>query len=172
MFFIHFRSKFRISYLLTPCIHDRICTLVIVSVKSNMNKKKVIFICTGNACRSQMAEGILRSMDENSFEVFSAGSHPSKLHPASVVVMNEIGIDISHHKSESIDNYINSGIDIVITVCDDAQKFCPTFPGEVKQIHWSIDDPYHGWSANDEDLPPYRETRDELIRRIKKLLKN
>tara|TARA_B100000676_G_scaffold161864_1_gene159250 strand:- start:121 stop:639 length:519 start_codon:yes stop_codon:yes gene_type:complete len=172
MFFIHFRSKFRISYLLTPCIHDRICTLVIVSVKSNMNKKKVIFICTGNACRSQMAEGILRSMDENSFEVFSAGSHPSKLHPASVVVMNEIGIDISHHKSESIDDYINSGIDIVITVCDDAQKFCPTFPGEVKQIHWSIDDPYHGWSANDEDLPPYRETRDELIRRIKKLLKN
>ena len=145
---------------------------MIVSVKSNMNKKKVIFICTGNACRSQMAEGILRSMDENSFEVFSAGSHPSKLHPASVVVMNEIGIDISHHKSESIDSYINSGIDIVITVCDDAQKFCPTFPGEVKQIHWSIDDPYHGWSANDEDLPPYRETRDELIRRIKKLLKN
>ena len=172
MFFIHFRSKFRISYLLTPCIHDRICTLVIVSVKSNMNKKKVIFICTGNACRSQMAEGILRSMNENSFEVFSAGSHPSKLHPASVVVMNEIGIDISHHKSESIDDYINSGIDIVITVCDNAQKFCPTFPGEVKQIHWSIDDPYHGWSANDEDLPPYRETRDELIRRIKKLLKN
>ena len=145
---------------------------MIVSVKSNMNKKKVIFICTGNACRSQMAEGILRSMDENLFEVFSAGSHPSKLHPASVVVMNEIGIDISHHKSESIDSYINSGIDIVITVCDDAQKFCPTFPGEVKQIHWSIDDPYHGWSANDEDLPPYRETRDELIRRIKKLLKN
>ena len=136
-----------------------------------MNKKKVIFICTGNACRSQIAEGLLRVMSGESFEVYSAGSHPSRLHPASVVVMNEIGIDISHHESESIDKYINSGIDIAITVCDNAQKVCPTFPGNVNLIHWSLEDPYHGWSANDEDLPPYRDTRDELIKRITLFLK-
>lgn len=135
-----------------------------------MNKKKVIFICTGNACRSQMAEGLLRNISGESFQVFSAGSHPSRLHPASIIVMNEIGIDISFHESESIDKYIHSEIDIVITVCDNAQKLCPTFPGNVELLHWSIEDPYHGWSANDEDLPPYRITRDELIRRITSFL--
>ena len=135
-----------------------------------MNKKKVIFICTGNACRSQMAEGLLRNISGESFQVFSAGSHPSRLHPASIIVMNEIGIDISFHESESIDKYIHSEIDIVITVCDNAQKLCPTFPGNVERLHWSIEDPYHGWSANDEDLPPYRITRDELIRRITSFL--
>ena len=171
MFFIHNKLKFRISYLLTLCIHAEICRLAIVRVKSNMNKKKVIFICTGNACRSQIAEGLLREMSGESFEVYSAGSHPSRLHPASVVVMNEIGIDISHHESESIDKYINSGIDIAISVCDNAQKLCPTFPGNVNRIHWSIEDPYHGWSANVEDLPPYRDTRDELIKRITLFLK-
>ena len=135
-----------------------------------MNKKKVIFICTGNACRSQMAEGLLRNISGESFQVFSAGSHPSRLHPASIIVMNEIGIDISFHESESIDKYIHSEIDIVITVCDNAQKLCPTFPGNVELLHWSIEDPYHGWNANDEDLPPYRITRDELIRRITSFL--
>ena len=136
-----------------------------------MNKKKVIFICTGNACRSQMAEGLLREMAGNLFEVFSAGSHPSRLHPASVIVMNEIDIDISHHFSESIDRYIDAGIDIVITVCDNAKNYCPTFPGNQEQLHWSIEDPYHGWTSNNEDLPPYRDTRDELIKRITTFLK-
>jgi arsenate reductase len=118
-----------------------------------------------------MAEGLLREMDESSFEVFSAGSHPSRLHPASVIVMNEIGIDISHHHSESIDKYINYGIDIAITVCDNAKNHCPNFPGNPEQIHWSIEDPYHGWTSNEEDLPPYRDTRDELIKRISTFLK-
>ena len=136
-----------------------------------MNKKKVIFICTGNACRSQMAEGLLRDMSGSLFDVYSAGSHPSRLHPASVIVMNEIGIDISNHYSESIDKYIDYGIDIAITVCDNAKNHCPTFPGNVEQIHWSIEDPYHGWTSNERDLPPYRKTRDELIKRITTFLK-
>ena len=131
-----------------------------------MDKKKVIFICTGNACRSQMAEGLLRHMAGNKFEVYSAGSHPSRLHPASVVVMAEWGIDIARHTAEPIDDYLDIGIDIAITVCDNAQQSCPTFPGNVERIHWGLDDPYHGWGANPEDLPPYRETRDELKERI------
>ena len=135
-----------------------------------MDKKKVIFICTGNACRSQMAEGLLRHMAGNKFEVYSAGSHPSRLHPASVAVMAEWGIDIARHTAEPIDDYLDTGIDIAITVCDNAQQSCPTFPGNVEQIHWGLDDPYHGWGADPEDLPPYRETRDELKKRIEGFL--
>jgi len=135
-----------------------------------MDKKKVIFICTGNACRSQMAEGLLRHMAGEKFEVYSAGSHPSRLHPASVAVMAEWNIDITHHTSEPINDYLETGIDIVITVCDNAQQICPTFPGNVQRIHWGLDDPYHGWGAEPEDLLPYRETRDELKDRIKVFL--
>ena len=135
-----------------------------------MDKKKVIFICTGNACRSQMAEGLLRHMAGNKFEVYSAGSHPSHLHPASVAVMAEWGIDIARHTAEPIDDYLDAGIDIAITVCDNAQQSCPTFPGNMEQIHWGLDDPYHGWGAEPEDLLPYREIRDELKDRIKVFL--
>ena len=137
-----------------------------------MNKKKVIFICTGNACRSQIAEGLLRKMSEGLFEVYSAGSHPSRLHPASVKVMNEIDIDISHHVSESIDKYINSGIDIAITVCDNAKQSCPSFPNGKHNIHWSIKDPFHSWENEPSDLEPYRKTRDELSKKINEFVTN
>ncbi len=135
-----------------------------------MDKKKVIFICTGNACRSQMAEGLLRHIAGDKFEVYSAGSHPSQLHPASVAVMAEWGIDITHHTAEPIDDYLDTGMNIGITVCDNAQQSCPTFPDVVEQIHWSLGDPYHGWGADSEDLPTYRKTRDELKDRIKVFL--
>ena len=126
------------------------------------NRTKVIFICTGNSCRSQMAEGLLRYMAGDRFEVFSAGSQPSHLHPASIIVMAELGIDISNHSADSIDEYLDKDIDIVISVCDNARQVCPVFPGDVQQIHWSIDDPFHGWGAEPSDLIPYRETRETL----------
>ena len=126
------------------------------------NKTKVIFICTGNSCRSQMAEGLLRDMAGDRFEVFSAGSHPSRLHPASIIVMAELEIDISNHSADSIDKYLDKDIDIVITVCDNARQVCPVFSGNVKRIHWSIDDPFHGWGAEPSDLIPYREIREIL----------
>jgi len=126
------------------------------------NRTKVIFICTGNSCRSQMAEGLLRYMAGDHFEVFSAGSHPSHLHPASIIVMAELGIDISNHSADSIDEYLDKDIDIVISVCDNARQVCPVFPGDVQQIHWSIDDPFHGWGAEPSDLIPYREIREIL----------
>ena len=87
-----------------------------------LDKKNIIFICTGNACRSQIAHGLLENISGNRFNVFSAGSHPSRVHPMSIKVMEEIGIDISHHTSDHIDNYLNKQIDIVITVCDNAKK--------------------------------------------------
>ena len=134
------------------------------------NRTKVIFICTGNSCRSQMAEGLLRYMAGDRFEVFSAGSHPSHLHPASIIVMAELEIDISNHSADSIDEYLDKDIDIVISVCDNARQVCPVFPGDVQQIHWSIDDPFHGWGAKPSDLIPYRETRDILKDQIESFI--
>lgn len=131
------------------------------------NKTKVIFICTGNSCRSQMAEGLLKHMSGDHFEVFSAGSHPSRVHPASILVMDEIGIDISNHSAEAIDKYLDKKIDTVITVCDNARLLCPVFPGNVHRIHWSIEDPFHGWGTKPSDLIPYRETRNILKDQIK-----
>ena len=132
--------------------------------------KKVLFVCTGNACRSQMAEGILGDLAEGRFEVFSAGTHPTRVHPASIKVMAEWDIDISHHTSDLIDDYLNAGMDIVITVCDNANQLCPIFPGVVEHIHWSIDDPFVNWSDEAHLLQPYRQTRDKLRVRIQEFL--
>ena len=101
-------------------------------------KEKIIFICTGNACRSQIAEGVMRKLAGHNFDVFSAGSHPSLVHPMSVKVMKEIGIDISTHTSDPISKFLSKNINTVVTVCDNADKVCPVFPGEVDRIHWSI----------------------------------
>ena len=132
--------------------------------------KKVLFVCTGNACRSQMAEGILRDLAKDWFEVFSAGSHPTRVHPASIKVMAEWDIDISHHTSDPINDYLDTGMDIVITVCDNANQLCPTFPGVVERIHWSIEDPFLNWSDEKHLLQPYRRTRDKLRARIQEFL--
>ncbi|MFQ6612400.1 MAG: arsenate reductase ArsC [Fidelibacterota bacterium] len=135
-------------------------------------KKKVLFICTGNSCRSQMAEGLLRNLAGNRFLVYSAGTHPSRVHPMSIAVMAEVGIDISNNSSDPIEKYINTGIDIVITVCDNANQSCPTFPGDVERLHWSIDDPFRNWDFNPAHLTPHRDTREILKKYIKQFLKN
>ena len=133
-------------------------------------KRKIIFICTGNACRSQIAEGLLRNLASDKFSVFSAGSHPSQVHPMSVAVMEEVGIDISHHTSDPISDYVDHGIDVVITVCDNAKQACPVFPGNVEHIHWSIEDPFNGWDFDPLDLDNFRKVREEINLRIKDFL--
>lgn len=133
-------------------------------------KQKLLFLCTGNSCRSQMAEGLLRNLAGDQFDVFSAGTHPSHVHPMSIKIMDEIEIDISHHTSDHIADYLDQGIDILISVCDSAKQLCPTFPGNVKQIHWSISDPFSGWSTDDEFLDNYRDCRDTIQKYIKKFL--
>ena len=134
-------------------------------------KKKVLFICTGNACRSQIAHGLLNELANSDFEVFSAGSHPSKVHPISIAVMEEIGLDISKHTSDHIDDYLNKDIDIVITVCDNAKNDCPTFSENVNRIHWSIDDPFRNWNFDLNQLITFRETREEIKLRLLKFIK-
>ena len=131
-----------------------------------LTKKKIIFICTGNACRSQIAHGLLENMAGDKFEVFSAGSHPSQVHPMSLKIMEEIGIDISHHTSDFIDDYLQTGIEIVITVCDNANDICPIFPGNVERIHWSIADPFEGWEFDESQIQAFRDTREEIKQRI------
>ena len=104
-------------------------------------KKSFIYVWE-NACRSQNAHGLLNDLSSETFEVFSAVPHPSQVHPISIVVMEEIGIDISKHTSDHINDYLNFSIYIVITVCDNANNICPTFPVNVDLIHWSVNDPF------------------------------
>ena len=135
-------------------------------------KEKIIFICTGNACRSQIAEGVMRKLAADKFDVFSAGSHPSLVHPMSIKVMKEIGIDITSHTSDPISKFLSKNINIVVTVCDNADKVCPVFPGKVERIHWSIKDPFKGWNSHPDDLVNFRKTREDLTARIKNLIKS
>jgi len=125
--------------------------------------KKILVICTGNSCRSQMAEGFLKSFDKT-LEVFSAGTHPAdKVNPNAVKVMKEIGIDISHHVPELVDQYIDEEWDYVITVCGGAKEVCPAFTGKVKQrLHIGFDDPADAVGSDDEVLQVYRRVRDEI----------
>lgn len=136
-----------------------------------MKKKiKVLFVCTGNSCRSQMAEGLLRHMGGDRFEVYSAGTHPSRVHPMSIRVMKELGINISTHTSDPLDKYFGHGINYVITLCDNAREFCPTFPGKSKKIHWSIDDPFRSWKNDHKIIGRYRTTRNEIQGRLEQLI--
>ena len=134
------------------------------------NKEKVIFICTGNSCRSQIAEGLLRGPAGKKFEVFIEGSHPSKIHPASIKVMPEINIDISKHSSDGISKYRDKNIDVVITVCDNAKEVCPIFKDTVKKMHWSIEDPFRGWKSKESDLANFRNALNEIEKHIKSSL--
>ena len=133
-------------------------------------KQKIIFICTGNSCRSQMAEGFMRSLAQKNFEVFSAGISPNKVHPNAIKVMKEINIDISNHTSKSIDCYADIRVDIAITVCEHAKLNCPVFPKTKKQLHWDIKDPFDGWKKNNKQLKNFREARDTINNRILNLI--
>jgi len=129
-------------------------------------RQRVLFLCTGNSARSQMAEGLLRSIAGDRFEVFSAGTIRSFVRPQAIAVMNELGIDISHHQSKSVDEFVGAHFDYVITVCDHANQHCPHFPGQTKRIRWSIDDPV-GAGSDAAELVAFRRARDELQERIR-----
>ena len=130
-------------------------------------KKRVLIICTGNSCRSQMAEGVLRYYRGNDFEVFSAGTKPSIVNSTAIKVMKEIGIDISGQRSKHVDEFKGQKMDYVITVCDNAKESCPIFPGAVKVMHWPFPDPPHGHGENETVLGEFRKVRDMIIARFK-----
>ncbi|MCU0333116.1 MAG: arsenate reductase ArsC [Ignavibacteriaceae bacterium] len=128
-----------------------------------MMKKRILILCTGNSCRSQMAEGFLKSFDKN-LEVYSAGTRPAeKVNPFAVKAMKEIGIDISNGISEDVDKYLSQSFDYVITVCDNAKETCPVFMGNVKhRLHIGFDDPADAIGTEEEVMPVYRRVRDEI----------
>ncbi len=132
-------------------------------------KSKILILCTGNSCRSQMAEGYLRSLDSG-LEVFSAGTFPaSKVNPHAVEVMKEIGIDISGQYPKNAADFTNESFDYVITVCDNAKETCPVFTGYVKnRLHIGFDDPYNAKGSYEEVIAVYRRVRDEIMRDFKK----
>jgi len=135
-------------------------------------KKKVLFVCTGNSCRSQMAEGFLRHLEGEKYEAYSAGTHPSVLNPRATQVMREVGIDISGQRSKSLDEFLGRDMDLVITVCDHAKETCPVFPNAGKAVHWSFTDPAEAGGSEEEILQVFRKVRDQILRKIKEDLEN
>lgn len=129
-------------------------------------KHKILFLCTGNSARSQMAEGLLRHLAGDRYEVFSAGTKPSAVNPLAIAAMRELGVDISKHRSKHVDECFGKAMETVITVCDNAKEACPVFPGVKHQLHWSFEDPAAATGTEAEKLAVFREIRDQIRARI------
>ena len=125
-------------------------------------KLRVLILCTGNSARSQMAEGLLRSIAGDRIDVFSAGSKPSRVNPFAIQAMKERGIDISGQRSKDLSEYLNEPFDYVITVCDQATETCPIFPGKAQRIHWSFPDPAAVQGSDADILAAFERVRDDL----------
>lgn len=134
--------------------------------------QKVLFICTGNSARSQMAEGLLNALGSGKWKAQSGGLFPSYVHPLAIRAMAEIGIDISQQTSKSLDSFFGEDFDYIITLCDHAAKACPNFPGQAKRLHWSLDDPAIAVGTIDERLIIFRRVRDEIKKKIENLLES
>ncbi|MCH7519051.1 MAG: arsenate reductase ArsC [Candidatus Dadabacteria bacterium] len=139
---------------------------------SDKEKGKVLFLCTHNSARSQMAEGILRNLYGDKFEVFSAGTEPSRVNPYAIRAMQEIGIDISENTSKSIEGFQGMNIDYVVTVCDRVKESCPTFPGAKHNVHKGFIDPSKFRGKDEEILLGFRQIRDEIRSWIQKEFEN
>jgi arsenate reductase len=125
-------------------------------------KKRVLFLCTGNSARSQIAEGFLRHMAGDKFEVYSAGVKPTQVNPLAIKVMAEVGVDMSKHRSKSAMEFIGQKFDYVITVCDNAKQTCPVFPGHYEKLHWSLEDPAEAEGSEEDKLKVFRKIREEI----------
>ncbi len=128
-------------------------------------KPTVLILCTGNSCRSHLAEGVLRAAAGGLLDVQSAGSKPAGyVHPLAMKVMKEIGIDISGHRSKHLNEFLQRPVETVITVCGNAEQVCPTFPGQVNRYHWGFDDPAKAAGTEEDKLAVFRRVRDEIKR--------
>jgi arsenate reductase (thioredoxin) len=129
-------------------------------------RSRVLFLCTHNSARSQMAEGLLRQLAGDRFEVMSAGTEATHIRPLAIRAMDEIGIDISGQESKTLDRYLEEPFDYVITVCDEANEACPFFPGAANRLHWSFEDPSRVEGLEEERLAVFRSVRDQIRERI------
>jgi len=133
---------------------------------------RVLFVCTHNSARSQMAEAYLRHLGGDAFEADSAGTEPGALHPLTVEVMAEEGIDVSGQRAKVVDDFVQQPFDYVITVCDDAREACPFFPGAARRLHWSLPDPSAASGSREERLSAFRAVRDEVRHRVEGFLRD
>ena len=135
-----------------------------------MQKPKVLFLCTGNAARSQMAEGWLKHLAGERFDVLSAGIAPKGLHPLAVEVMREVGIDISRQQSKHVRQFLGVPVGYVITVCDNAREHCPVFPGAYTYLHWGLEDPAAAVGSDEQKLAVFRRVRDQIASRVREFV--
>ena len=131
-----------------------------------MTRRRVLFLCTHNSARSQMAEGLLRQLAGDRFEVASAGTEATRVHPLAIRAMRDVGVDISLHTSKTVDSLLDRPWDYVITVCDSANARCPRFPGRTARLHWSFPDPAAASGSEEERLRVFRDVRDAIRRRL------
>jgi arsenate reductase len=129
-------------------------------------RRRVLFLCTHNSARSQMAEGLLRELGGDQFEAFSGGTEATHVRPLAIGAMAELGIDISGQQSKTLDQYLNEPFDAVITVCDRANEACPVFFGATERLHWSFPDPSKAEGSDEQQLEVYRQVRDAIRARI------
>jgi arsenate reductase len=131
-----------------------------------MTRQRVLFICTHNSARSQIAEGLLRALGGDRFKAFSAGTEATAVRPLAVAALDELDIDIRQQTSKTLDRYRNQPFDLVITVCDQANESCPVFPNTARRLHWSFPDPSQATGSPEEQLAVYRRVRDAIRARI------
>ena len=134
------------------------------------DKQRVLFLCTHNSARSQMAEGLLRHLGGDRFDVFSAGTEATRVRPPAIQAMHELGIDIASHESKTLERYLEQPFDKVITVCDQANEACPVFFGAKERLHWSFPDPSKATGSEAEQLAVFRQVRDAIQERIEREL--
>jgi arsenate reductase (thioredoxin) len=132
-----------------------------------VSKQRVLFLCTHNSARSQMAEGLLRALGGDRYEAYSAGTEATQVRPLAIEAMSELNIDIAGQESKTLDRYLGEPFDAVVTVCDQAAEACPVFAGARRRLHWSFPDPSKATGSQDEQLGVYRQVRDDIARRIK-----
>ena len=132
-----------------------------------MTRQRVLVLCTHNSARSQMAEGLLRALASDRFDVASAGTEATRVHPLAIRAMDELGIDLRGHSSKTVDRLLAEPWDYVITVCDGASERCPLFPGRTTRLHWSFEDPSAAMGSEDERLAVFRRVRDALAARLR-----
>jgi len=137
-----------------------------MTLSSESHSMRVLFVCTHNSARSQMAEGFLRHIGGSAFEAVSAGTEPGTLHPLAVEAMAEVGVDISGQRAKSVDDFVQQQFEYVVTVCDDANESCPIFPNALHRLHWSFPDPSAATGSHEERLAVFREVRDGIKERM------
>lgn len=151
-------------------VHPALIAQEVTELPVVVERTRVLFLCTHNSARSQIAEGLLRHYSQGRVDVYSAGSRPTAVHPLAIRVLGDIGIDISQHTAHDVRDYVDQAFDYVVTVCDEVREVCPSFPGDTQRMHWSFPDPTRSDLSSEEQLKLFRHTMIHMATMIHYLL--